>query len=78
VLVTCSTASWHPGDPIQDALRADAVLSVERIMARAPFLGQDVTVIQIEGGVHDLVLSPEPARSEYLRTVTTWLAERLP
>ena len=47
-------------------------------MARAPFLGQDVTVIQIEGGVHDLALSPEPARSEYLRTVTTWLAERLP
>ncbi|WP_103061997.1 alpha/beta hydrolase [Actinomyces qiguomingii] len=77
VLVCCSTASGGPGVSREEALRCDTVLSVDQILERSRFLGEDVTVVQIPGGVHDLVLSPLPAREEYLATLTGWLAERL-
>ncbi|MBW3068319.1 alpha/beta hydrolase [Actinomyces sp. 594] len=77
VLVCCSTASGGPGISRQEALRCDTVLSVEQIVERSRFLGEDVTVVQIPGGVHDLVLSPSPVREEYLGTLTGWLTERL-
>ncbi|WP_454932415.1 alpha/beta hydrolase [Actinomyces oricola] len=77
VLLCCSTDSTGAGATLDEALRSDVVLSVPQMLARAPFLGDDVTVRQIPGGVHDLALSPEPARSEYLDAVTDWLRAHL-
>ena len=77
VLVCCSTASNGPEASDEEARHSDVVLSVEQIVERAAFLGTDVTIRQIPGGVHDLALSPPPAREEYLATVTGWLAGRL-
>ena len=77
VLVCCSTTSSGPEASPEEALHSDTVLSVEQIIERAAFLGTDVTVRQIPGGVHDLALSPSPAREEYLATVTDWLDEHL-
>ncbi|MDO4900486.1 alpha/beta hydrolase [Actinomyces sp.] len=77
VLVCCSTTSGGPDISREEALRCDTVLSVEQIVERSRFLGEDVTVVQIPGGVHDLALSPSPAREEYLSTLTSWLTERL-
>ncbi|WP_425591839.1 alpha/beta hydrolase [Actinomyces procaprae] len=77
VLVCCSTASGGPDVSREEALRCDTVLSVEQIVERSRFLGEDVTVVQIPGGVHDLALSPSRARAEYLSTVTGWLVQRL-
>lgn len=78
VLVCTSDATGdnhgaHPG-----VLSTDSVLSVEQIHARAPRLGRAVTVRMIPGGAHDLALSAEPARTEYLTSVHGWLAEHLP
>lgn len=77
VLVCCSTTSSGPEASLEEALHSDIVLSVDQIIERAAFLGTDVTVRQIPGGVHDLALSPSPAREEYLATVTDWLNEHL-
>ena len=77
VLVCCSTTSSGPEASPEEALHSDIVLSVDQIIERAAFLGTDVTVRQIPGGVHDLALSPSPAREEYLATVTDWLDEHL-
>ena len=77
VLVCCSTTSSGPEASPEEALHSDIVLSVDQIIERAAFLGTDVTVRQIPGGVHDLALSPSPAREEYLATVTGWLDEHL-
>ena len=77
VLVCCSTTSSGPEASLEEALHSDIVLSVDQIIKRAAFLGTDVTVRQIPGGVHDLALSPSPAREEYLATVTDWLDEHL-
>ena len=77
VLVCTSTRSG-PADRWHDALdRTDSVLSVEQTLERAPLLGNDVTVVQVPGGVHDLALSPEPARSDYLEAVRGWTSHRL-
>ena len=77
VLVCCSTTSSSPEASPEEALHSDIVLSVEQIIERAAFLGTDVTVRQIPGGVHDLALSPSPAREEDLATVTGWLDDHL-
>ncbi|SDB91669.1 Lysophospholipase, alpha-beta hydrolase superfamily [Sanguibacter gelidistatuariae] len=77
VLVLTSDASgdaknWH------DAITTtDSVLDVAQIQARAPGLGNDVTVAVIPGGAHDLTLSPEPARSAFFAEVFGWLAEHV-
>jgi len=78
VLVMTSSRSgdrkhWHPA-----LVSSDSVLDVAQIVRRAPLLGDDVTVRQIEGGGHDLALSPEPARSQYLEGVMAWLSSHLP
>ena len=78
VLVCCSTASG-PYDRWDAALAsADCVLSVEQIVARAPRLGPDVTVVQISGGIHDLVLSAPEPRQRYLDAVFDWAQTRVP
>ncbi|HEY8721258.1 alpha/beta hydrolase [Pengzhenrongella sp.] len=78
VLVCTSTASgpydrWH-----EDLGTTDSVLGVEQIVARSPGLGADVTIEQIPGGIHDLVLSGPVARQRYLDTVFAWAATHVP
>jgi alpha-beta hydrolase superfamily lysophospholipase len=76
VLVATSDATgpddrWH-----EDLLSTDSVLDVADMHRLAPGLGADVTLVEVPGGAHDLALSPAPAREQYLREVTGWLAAR--
>lgn len=59
---------WH-----EHLLTSDSVLDVADMWRLAPNLGEDVTVEVIEGGAHDLALSPEPARTQYLTAVADWV-----
>ena len=78
-VLVCASDATGPRDRRHDALdRTDSVLAVEHIVERAPLLGPDVTVVQVPGGVHDLALSPEPARTAYLDAVHSWVRSRLP
>ena len=77
-VLVCASDATGPHDRVHDALdRTDSVLAVEQIVDRAPRLGPDVTVVQVPGGVHDLALSPEPARTAYLECVRSWVEARL-
>lgn len=79
VLVCCSTRSASPSAPTAEELRsADCVLDVRHMVQRAALLGTDVTVVRVPGGVHDLALSPRPARETYERAAVGWALERLP
>ena len=64
------TAEWR-----DDYLRADIVLSVEDIRRYAARLGPRVTCLAVRGGVHDLILSPRPARDEAYRLLFRFLAD---
>lgn len=78
VLLCCSTRSGSPSSPTEEELRtADCVLDVRHMVDRAPRLGPDVRVVQVHGGVHDLALSPAPARETYERTAVEWAAAQL-
>lgn len=78
-VLVCSSARSGPNSADNPDLHTvDAVLDVEQIVARAPALGDDVTIVPIEDGIHDLALSAEPARSAYFEAVRTWLGERFP
>lgn len=54
--------------------RADIVLDVDQITARAVKLGRQVTVLRFEDGIHDLVLSAEPVRTRVFAELHRWLA----
>lgn len=56
-----------------EALRkADVVLDVDRLAARAPQLGWHVTLVRIEDALHDIVLSPEPVRARFFDQLRRW------
>jgi alpha-beta hydrolase superfamily lysophospholipase len=77
VLVLTSDRTGDAKTAHDGLLTSDSVLDVEQIAARAPGLGEDVTLVRVPGGAHDLALSPEPARTAYLDEVRGWLRERL-
>lgn len=55
-------------------LASDIVLDVEAIVRRAVRLGPVVTIVRVTGGIHDLVLSPEPVRKHVFAEITRWCA----
>jgi len=72
VLVMCSSATdfarrWHEGLRI-----ADTVLDVDQIVSRATRLGRHVTIVRIDEGMHDLVLSAAPVRSQVMQEIARW------
>ncbi|QIK72758.1 alpha/beta hydrolase [Propioniciclava coleopterorum] len=73
VLVTISARTAFLRRYSEEARTADVVLNVDRIAAASWHLGDAVTLIRIEGGMHDLSLSlPEP-RQRWFDAVATWL-----
>ncbi|MFC3298428.1 lysophospholipase L2 [Arthrobacter agilis] len=78
VLVACSDATSNPVKEPGRISSTDVVLDVGHIAARAPRLGRLVTLVRIRGGIHDLALSPEPARSEFFAELERWREAYVP
>ncbi|UGQ10731.1 alpha/beta hydrolase [Yinghuangia sp. ASG 101] len=77
VLVMASAASVD-GRVWSEALHhADAVLDANRIALLAPRLGRHVTIVRIEGGMHDLVLSGAPVRDRVFGELRRWIGAYL-
>lgn len=62
------TKAWSP-----EAMRADTVLDVTHMQKWASKIGPHVTVVSVEGGMHDLFLSPEAVRERALSETVDWL-----
>lgn len=76
-VLVCTSARSGPDDRETPALTdSDCVLDVTHMARYAPGLGSDVTVVPVEGGIHDLALSAPAAREAYERAVFGWLDER--
>jgi alpha-beta hydrolase superfamily lysophospholipase len=63
VLLISSARSGQPTSET-DLRSTDVVLDVERMRRRAARLSRHVTIVQVSGALHDVTLSPEPARSQ--------------
>jgi alpha-beta hydrolase superfamily lysophospholipase len=64
---------WHP-----DLMSCDAVLDVDHMRAIGPTLGDRVTLAEVPGAMHDVMLSRPEVRARALAVVTEWLDEVLP
>ncbi|MFF5093890.1 MULTISPECIES: alpha/beta hydrolase [Actinosynnema] len=56
-----------------EAMTADAVLDVAHMRRWAPRIGRDVSLVQVDGGMHDLFLSAAPVRERALAEVDAFL-----
>jgi alpha-beta hydrolase superfamily lysophospholipase len=73
ILLACSTESFRGTRWHDSAHERDAVLDVRHMLRWAPGLGRHVTIIQIEGGRHDLTLSQLPARERLFSEADRWI-----
>jgi alpha-beta hydrolase superfamily lysophospholipase len=70
VLSARSSVPKHRDD--EDVTRTDIVLDVEHVAARVPGLGWHVTLVRLEGALHDIALSAEPVRTSYFDEIRRW------
>ncbi|WP_433239958.1 alpha/beta hydrolase [Streptosporangium sp. CA-135522] len=73
VLVLCAEKGLRLRDFAPEAQGADLVLDPEHIAHWATRIGPHVTCVRVPGGMHDLVLSPEPAREQTFAEMDRWL-----
>jgi alpha-beta hydrolase superfamily lysophospholipase len=78
VLVACSTRSYRGTSWTEAAMRADTVLDVEHIAHYSSRLGRHVTIVRIDGGLHDLTLSAPPVRAQVFAELDRWIGAYLP
>ncbi len=72
VLMLISARSDFRRDWSDDFLSADTVLDVKRLAARAANLGRHVTLVRLDGAMHDVVLSAEPVRERAFDEMRRW------
>ncbi|MGA4668746.1 alpha/beta hydrolase [Propionibacteriaceae bacterium Y1923] len=65
--------TWHDGQ-----MTADTVLDVHKLARRCHQLGPNVTIVRINDGLHDLVLSRSDVRAEVFDSMTRWMRAWLP
>jgi len=73
VLVMHSSKSLVTKIYSEDAQNADTVLNVEHIKKFGSTLGDDVTMVSIKNGMHDLVLSRKEVRELVFQKMFSWL-----
>lgn len=69
-----STLRQHSVEAVR---QGDGVLDVESMKGAAGMIFQNLTQAEIDGGFHDLYLSPEPIRERYLSTIERWLNQQI-
>ncbi len=74
VLVMLSARSASPLSWTPEATSSDTVLVVDDIARAATKLGADVTLVRIDGAIHDVFLSADEPRRAAYRSLRRWLA----
>jgi len=73
VLVLTSAASGRPREYDDTCASSDIVLDVELIRKWAHKLADHVTVVRVEGALHDVTMSRQEARERAFAEITRWL-----
>ncbi|MCK9794248.1 alpha/beta hydrolase [Isoptericola sp. 4D.3] len=74
VLVLLSARSTAPVRWSPEMLRTDSVLEVGGVARRVPALGSLVTLVRIDGALHDVTLSAPEVREVVWRETSRWFA----
>lgn len=78
VLLMHSSCSVKKGVSKESYFHADAILDVETISYYGTRLGNDVTEVTFQDGLHDLVLSKIIIREQVYETMLSWLCHSMP
>ena len=70
VLLSARSSSWVRWS--EEMKRTDAVLDVQSIARRAPNLGSLVTLVRLDGALHDVTLSAADVRTTLWAELTRW------
>ena len=73
VLVLTSAASGHPREYDETCSSTDIVLDVELIRKWAHKLADHVTLVRVEGALHDITMSRQDVRDRAFGEITRWL-----
>jgi alpha-beta hydrolase superfamily lysophospholipase len=73
VLVLTSGASGHPKEYDETCASTDIVLDVELIRKWAHRLAGHVTLVRVDGALHDVTMSREPVRKRAFDEIGRWL-----
>lgn len=77
ILLMHSHDSYMPRKHEPRVMKSDIVLNVAHMKAIGPKLGKNVTMMEIQNGMHDLFLSPKEVREEALNKMLIWLKETI-
>ena len=73
ILVVTSTRSHFQSQWTEDFRSADNVLDVQQIWKRVPEIGRHVTLIKVEGAIHDVTFSRREVREEAFGHIARFL-----
>jgi alpha-beta hydrolase superfamily lysophospholipase len=73
VLVLTSAISGHPQEYDETCASSDIVLDVELIRKWAHKLADHVTLVRVEGALHDITMSRQEVRDRAFEEITRWL-----
>jgi len=73
VLVLTSAVSGHPREYDETCSSTDIVLDVELIRKWAHKLADHVTLVRVEGALHDVTMSRQEVRDRAFGEITRWL-----
>ncbi len=74
LMLSSSRTGFPKSDDDPDLMSTDVVLDVERMRRRAAGISRHVTIVQVPGALHDVTLSPEPARSRVFEELDRFLS----
>ncbi|MGV9196789.1 alpha/beta hydrolase [Arcanobacterium canis] len=72
-LVLTSAKSAISSPTPDQATQCDVVLDVEQIWKRVVGLGSHVTLVKLQGAIHDVLLSDDAARTRAISEIRTWV-----
>jgi alpha-beta hydrolase superfamily lysophospholipase len=75
ILVLHSDKSLVPTEMSTALQEADVVLDVDQIQQYSPSLGDQVKIVSVENGMHDILLSKKAVREVAFQEMATWLAQ---
>lgn len=71
-LVVTSARSSSPKEWCDEVMSTDLALDVDRIAARVHLLGWHVTLVRIQGALHDVALSRADVRARFFDEIRRW------
>jgi len=78
ILLMHAADSFKPRKWSERVQNSDTVLNVEHMKKYGPMLGNDVTLVEVQDGMHDLFLSSQVARNQAFEETFKWLNKKFP